>query len=70
MAKEKTPEAQATTTEVAEKYSAAEIALNAQHLFGYSQDLASAALEIAGKETYTLAEAKETIKAFAERKVD
>jgi len=68
MAKEKTPEVQAPVN--VEKYSAAEIAQNAPRLFGYSQDLASAALELAGKGTYTLAEAKEIIKAFAERKVD
>ena len=53
-----------------EEYDAAEIALNAEHLFGYSHDLSATALELAGVKRCTLEEAKRIIKDFAERKVN
>lgn len=66
---EKKNEAQ-TAQPVAETYDVKEIAENAQHLFGYSSDLATAAFTLAGKKTCTLDEAKRIIKEFAERKVN
>lgn len=72
MAEKKT---QATTTPVVkeqpveETYEAAEIAQNSPRLFGYSGDIAAAALDEAGLKSCTLNKAKEVIKAFAERKV-
>lgn len=53
----------------AEIYEAAEIAANAPRLFGYSVDLATAALSLKGEERYTLADAKRIIKDFAEKRV-
>jgi len=53
----------------AETYEAAEIAANAPRLFGYSVDIATAALAFNGIERATIADAKKTIKDFAERKV-
>ena len=67
MAEKKTQEVQQP---VEEQYEASEIAQNSPRLFGYSIDLAAAALEIAGLKTCTLTKAKEVIKAFAERKVN
>jgi len=37
--------------------------------FGYAPELVATALKVAKKETYTLAEAKAAVTAFAERKV-
>lgn len=68
MAERKTQEVQKQPVE--ETYEAAEIAQNSPRLFGYSIDLANAALEIAGLKSCTLTKAKEVIKAFAERKVE
>ncbi len=50
-------------------FDADDIAQNAPRLFGYSNDLATAALEVAGVKRCTLDEAKQIIKDFAERKV-
>ena len=66
MADKKTQEVQQPVEEV---YEAAEIAKNSPRLFGYSEDIAKAALDFAGIKSCTLAKAKEIIKAFAERKV-
>jgi len=66
MAEKKTQEVQQPVEEV---YEAAEIAKNAPRLFGYSVDIAKAALDFAGITSCTLTKAKEVIKAFAERKV-
>lgn len=51
------------------EYEAREIAENSRSLFGYSPDLATAALKMANIQTCTLSKAKTIIKAFAERKV-
>ena len=53
----------------AETYEAAEIAANAQRLFGCSIDIATAALKVNGIERCALADAEKLIKEFAERKV-
>ncbi len=50
-------------------YEAKEIAANAPRLFGYSVDIATAALTYSKVERCTLEKAKELIKEFAERKV-
>ena len=52
------------------RYTAKEIARNAPALFGYSVDIAAAALETAKIGMATIDEAKSIIKAFAERKVN
>lgn len=52
-----------------ETYEAKEIAENAPRLFGYSVDIATAALKMAGIERCTLTEAKKIIKDFAEKRV-
>lgn len=66
MAKEAT-----TTKPVAAEsvYEAKEIAANAPHLFGYSVDLATAALAYNKVERCTIEKAKKLVKEFAERKV-
>ncbi|MEG0766252.1 MAG: hypothetical protein RR482_00920 [Clostridia bacterium] len=51
-------------------YTPEEIASVAEVRFGYSQDIALAALTINGRRMYTLNEAKPIIKSFAERKVN
>ena len=51
-------------------YDAAEIAANAQHLFGYNADIATAALDFNHVTRCSREKAKELIKDFAERKVD
>ena len=51
-------------------YEAAEIAANAPHLFGYSTDMATAALTFNKLERCTIEKARTTIKTFAERKVN
>ena len=48
-------------------YDAAEIAANAQHLFGYNADIATAALDFNHVTRCSLEKAKELIKDFAER---
>ena len=53
----------------AETYEAAEIAANAPRLFGYSIDIATAALKVNGIERCTLAEAEKLIKDFAAKRV-
>ncbi len=71
MAEKKTQtNTQETKQQVEETFEATEIAQNSPRLFGYSIDLATAALEIAGIKTCTPTKAKEVIKAFAERKVN
>lgn len=69
MAKETT---KTTAARVEEEpiYAAAEIATNAPHLFGYSVDLAKAALAFNKVECCSLEKAKKIIKEFAERKVN
>lgn len=70
-AQEKAPEKK-TTQPVAQQepeYSATEIAANSRTLFGYHQDLASAALAFNKVQSCTLDRAKKLIKEFAERKV-
>lgn len=75
MAKEspvKAAAAQAVTTAPAptvSEYEAAEIARNAQNLFGYSPDLATAALRVANIQMCSIDKARTIIKTFAERKV-
>lgn len=68
MAKETT---KTTAARVAEEpvYAAAEIAANAPRLFGYSVDIATAALAYNKVERCTLEKAKKLVKEFAERKV-
>lgn len=51
------------------EYEAAEIAQNAQRLFGYSPDLATAALRMANIQMCSIDKARTIIKTFAERKV-
>lgn len=58
-----------TATRTESEYEAAEIARNAMTLFGYSPDLATAALKMANIKMCTLDKAKSIIKTFAERKV-
>lgn len=71
MAEKKTePAAQAVQRKVEDVYDAAEIAQASPRLFGYSIDLATAALDVNGVKRATLAEAKRIIKEFAERKVN
>lgn len=71
MAKEATGATRATSTPVEEPtYDASEIAANVPHLFGYSVDMATAALAYNGVTRCTLEKARTTIKTFAERKVN
>ena len=70
MAEKKKADVVATEKVAAETYEAKEIAENSPTLFGYSRDIAAAALELAKIERCTLDEAAKTIKAFAERKVN
>ena len=51
------------------KYSTAELAANAAHLFGYSVDIARAAFDCSGISECSLREAEQIIKSFAERRV-
>lgn len=53
----------------ASTYSAAELAQNAQRLFGCSRDIATAALRYNRIRSSTVDEARKIIKAFAERKI-
>ena len=70
MAEKKTADVKQTERQAAATFEAWEIAENAPHLFGYSRDIAAAALEVAKIKECTLEEAAKTIKAFAERKVN
>lgn len=71
MAKETTNATRATPVPVEEPtYDASEIAANAPQLFGYSIDMATAALSFSGITRCTLDKARITIKSFAERKVN
>lgn len=67
MAKEK---AEPEAVQAAEVFDAKEIAENAPRLFGYSHDLTATALELAGIDRCTIAEAEKITKQFAERKVN
>lgn len=64
-----TQDAAPAPVQTASEYEAAEIARNAQTLFGYSPDLATAALKTANVESCTVEKARTIIKTFAERKV-
>lgn len=68
MAEKKTADVKQPET-AAEEFDVKEIAENSPTLFGYSTNIAEAALECAKIEKCTLAEAEKIIKAFAERKV-
>lgn len=72
MAEKKVENAQAVQAaqKAEETFEAAEIAANAPRLFGYSTDIAAAALEFKGIKRCTLEDAKKIIKEFAERKVN
>ena len=70
MAKEAKMTAIVETAPAAETYDVSEIAANAPRLFGYSKDIATAAFDYTHTVRCTLAEAKQIIKTFAERKVD
>lgn len=70
MAKEATSANRASTPVEEPTYDASEIAANAPHLFGYSVDMATAALAYNGVTRCTLEKARTTIKTFAERKVN
>lgn len=65
------PEKKSETNAVVqeESFDVAEISANAERLFGYSPDIASAAFAFNGIKRSTLSEARKTIKQFAERKV-
>ena len=72
MAKEspvKATQAENATAQTEPEYEAAEIAKNAVALFGYSPDLATAALKLANIQMCSLEKARTIIKTFAERKV-
>jgi hypothetical protein len=69
MAKDMKPDV-VPKAEVAAEFDAKEIAANAPRLFGYSVDLAAAALEFNRIERCTLEQAQKAIKGFAERKVN
>ena len=60
----------ATEPAMESEYEAAEIARNAMRLFGYSPDIATAALKTANVKACTVEKARTIIKAFAERKVN
>jgi len=57
------------TEQVQTLYEASEIARNAPRLFGYSIDIATAALAMKKVKSCTLKRAEEIIRDFAERKV-
>ena len=70
MAKETKESTVVPTTAEEPVYEAVEIAANAQRLFGYSADIATAALDFNHVTRCSLEKAKTLIKDFAERKVD
>lgn len=73
MAKEvKTPAEAVANVPAADEstFDVTEIAANAPHLFGYSVDMATAAFAVNHINRCTLEEARKTIQAFAERKVN
>lgn len=51
------------------KYSVADFAKQAKHLFGTTPEVVTVALRAAGKATATIDEAKETVKEFLEKEV-
>ena len=51
------------------KYSASELGLGSQSVFGVRKECVSAALKTAGKAKYTISEAKGIVKRFLEREV-
>lgn len=51
------------------KYSASELVSGSQPVFGVREECVSAALKAAGKEEYTISEAKGIVKKFLEREV-
>lgn len=66
---EKKDVAQEPKPKTEDTYEASEIAKASPKLFGYSIDIATAALAVNGIKSCTVAEAKRIIKEFAERKV-
>ena len=60
---------QAAGTKAAPQYTAAELANAAQKVFGVPQDVATAALRMAGVKTATIEEAKKVVLEFARKEV-
>ena len=60
---------QAAGTKAAPQYTAAELANAAQKVFGVPQDVATAALRMAGVKAATIEEAKKVVTAFAGKEV-
>ena len=60
---------QAAGTKAAPQYTAAELANAAQRVFGVPQDVATAALRMAGVKTATIEEAKKIVQDFAKKEV-
>lgn len=60
---------QAAGTKAAPQYTAAELANAAQKVFGVPQDVATAALRMAGVKTATIEEAKKIVQDFAKKEV-
>lgn len=59
----------ATKASAQPKYTAAEFARASEKVFGVSQDIVTAALHMAGKQTATVEEAKKIVKEFASKEV-
>ena len=60
---------QAAGTTTAPQYTAAELANAAQRVFGVPQDVATAALRMAGVKAATIEEAKKIVQDFAKKEV-
>lgn len=60
---------QAAGTKAAPQYTAAELANAAQKVFGVPQDVATAALRMAGVKAATIEEAKKIVQDFAKKEV-
>lgn len=60
---------QAAGTTAAPQYTAAELANAAQKVFGVPQDVATAALRMAGVKAATIEEAKKIVQDFAKKEV-
>lgn len=60
---------QAAGTATAPQYTAAELANAAQRVFGVPQDVATAALRMAGVKAATIEEAKKIVQDFAKKEV-
>ena len=60
---------QASGTKSAPQYTAAELANAAQKVFGVPQDVATAALRMAGVKAATIEEAKKIVQDFAKKEV-